>query len=233
MSDQDNIFAGQTQEPAAVETPNDPSSNFAVPDSVADLIGEGRKYKSVEDALSSIPNAQAHIQKIEGENAELRVSAEKVSNIDSALEKIEANISQGNTSPAVEFDPNSVVTIVDERLKAQDEQREKNANTLSVINAMQAEYGDKASEAFNKAAADNGLSIDALNGLSATSPAAALKLIGVNVKATIPSTSNGSVNTESLKPTEQTISAKVPQGATTADMTNAWKNAGIKVQQRT
>jgi len=231
MSDQDeNIFGGDKPQEAAPAESN--PSNFEVPDSVLDLIGDGRKYKTTEDALSSIPHSQAHIQKIEAENAELRISAEKVSNIDSALEKIAANQNQGTTTPTVEFDPNSVAAIVDDRLKAQDALKVRNSNTQSVITAMQNEYGDKASETFNQAAAANGMSVDDLNQLSATSPKAALKLIGVNEKTSLPGTSNGSVNTESLKPAEQELSAKVPTGATTADMTNAWVNAGKKVQQR-
>lgn len=233
MSDQDeNIFSGD--KPAeATPVANNPLSGIEVPDSVSNLIGDGRKYKTIEDALNSIPNAQAHISKIEEENAELRISSEKVSNIDSMLEKIEANQNQTVTTPSVEFDPNSVASIVDERLRAQDEARAKNQNTMSVIEAMKAQYGDKASETFNQAAADNGISVDELNRLSATSPKAALKLIGVNERTPLSITSNGSVNTESLKPTEQELSAKVPVGATTADMTNAWVNAGKKVQQRT
>lgn len=232
MSDQDdNIFSGDKPQEAAPAVIN-PPSEFVMPDLVADLIGDGRKYKTIEDALKSIPNAQAHIEKIEGENAELRISSEKVSNIDSMLEKIEANQNQGTTTPTVEFDPNSVAAIVDDRLKLKDEQNAKNLNTQSVIDAMRNQYGEKASETFNRAATDNGLSVAELNALCQTSPKAALKLIGVNETVSLPLTSNGSVNTESLKPAEPELSAKVPKGATTADMTNAWNNAGKKVQQR-
>jgi len=53
-----------------------------------------------------------------------------------------------------------------------------------------------------------------------------------SVQTNVPKTS-GSVNTEALavnKPRAE-VSAKVPKGASTKDLVNAWKAAGEKVKQ--
>src|SRR4030043_1329496 len=71
----DSFFNGSTD--PVVETPAIPSSPaLNIPTEIAELVGEGKKYKSVEDALKSVPHAQQHIQTLEEENA--RIKAELV-----------------------------------------------------------------------------------------------------------------------------------------------------------
>ena len=45
---------------------------FEIPTEVQELVGEGKKYQSPEDALKSVPHAQQHIQTLESELAEIK-----------------------------------------------------------------------------------------------------------------------------------------------------------------
>ena len=67
------LFAGElTPDPA-----NAAPTTVSIPDNVKDLIGEGKKYATLEKALEALGHSQAHIAKIEADNAELRAKAEK------------------------------------------------------------------------------------------------------------------------------------------------------------
>ena len=49
-----------------------PKQEFSIPTEAAEFVGQGIKYQSVEDALSSVPHAQKHIQTLESELAEVK-----------------------------------------------------------------------------------------------------------------------------------------------------------------
>jgi hypothetical protein len=78
------------------------------------------------------------------------------------------------------------------------------------------------------------MTLEQLHNLSATSPNVVLKLAGFDNKATTVAKSQSTVNTESLSNNKATdeLSARVPKGASTKDMLNAWKIAGEKVKRQ-
>ena len=66
----ENIFDNQTpdnQEPVVNLAPQ-----FQIPTEASELVGAGKKYQSVEDALKSVPHAQKHIQTLENELANVK-----------------------------------------------------------------------------------------------------------------------------------------------------------------
>jgi len=65
---------------------NQPSGN----DSLQDLVGEGKKYATEQDALASIPHAQTHIAKLEAENARLAAEAAKGTTVNEMLDQLKA-----------------------------------------------------------------------------------------------------------------------------------------------
>jgi len=78
------------------------------------------------------------------------------------------------------------------------------------------------------------MTVEQLNGLSASSPEAVLKLSGLEKRSQEIETSSGTVNTEALLSTPKDksgLSARVKQGATTKDLVDAWKIAGDKAKQ--
>ena len=63
-----------TQEAQQQDTQTKP---FEIPTEAQDLVGEGKKYSSAEEALRSVPHAQQHIKTLEEEMAELKEELSK------------------------------------------------------------------------------------------------------------------------------------------------------------
>jgi len=205
-------------------------------DQYADLLqsitaSDGRqKYTDVTAALNSVAPSQEHISKLEGEMATLKEELSKRKTAEEIMSTIESQAQTVTEPPSVQpVDLSQLESMVDNRLQAVESQKTAAGNTASVTSKMSEVYGEKAEEMFYKAGVDNGLSVQALNQLAATSPKAALKLAGIG-ESTAPNMlgkTTSSVNTEALSTTQHVVtpSAKVPVGATTGDMVNAWRNA--------
>jgi len=238
MSDQGNIFNQDPQKTTNEDPTVDPSIDPTKTDPSYDFIGEGKKYKNVEDALKSVPHAQAHIDRLEEELSTLREQAAKSKTIDEVLEKIDATKTSEQAHQQVqELDVDEIIKRAKEGvvndLSAQEVAAKEQANVDVVINKMSEVYGEKAEEAFIKAAQDSGLTVEAMNKLAAQSPSAVFKLTGVGSKTDgTPVPSNGSVNTDSFNNgQDEDLNIKVPTGATSKDLTTAWLNAGKSIQR--
>lgn len=73
MSEQ-TIFNGEVdQTPPVVTSPPPP----VVPTELQELVGQGKKYATLDDAIKSVPHAQTHIAKLEQEAAQLREELQK------------------------------------------------------------------------------------------------------------------------------------------------------------
>lgn len=209
-----------------------PPVTSTIPTELAELVGEGKKYKTVEDALKSVPHAQTHIQKLEEDAAKLRAELEKRRTAEELLDEIKSGIQPGTTTPVVEIDQDSVVQKAVQLVEAR-QNAAKNVST--VIDAFTQKYGEQGPEMYKKIAAENDLSLEAFNKLSATSPKAVLRMSGLTVenKTPIPGKINSSVNTESLQAqnTSEIPTSRV-SGRSTKDMVDAFKRAGDIVKQK-
>lgn len=234
----DSIFEGATA--PVVETPAVSSTpTLNIPTEVAELVGEGKKYKTVEDALKSVPHAQTHIQTLEQEMAQMKAELERRRTAEELLDEIKGGFKQEQGQPPkAEFDPSMIEQTVANLLSRKEAQNTAKINVDLVVNSFTNAYGDKvkAEEAFVRIAQEAGMTVPMLNQLAATSPNAVLKLAGISSKPqeSAPSKTSSSVNTEAFaKPMQSDLSAKVPSvGATTKDLVSAWRNAGEKVKQR-
>lgn len=229
----ETIFEGAT-------TPSEPVVPpvvSTVPQELAELVGEGKKYKSVEDALKSVPHAQTHIQRLEDEMKQMKEELERRKAAEEILEEIRSGVSQGTSQPTkAELNPEVVEQTVSAILSKREAEVKAQTNVASVISNFEKAFGDKtkAQEMYLKVAEESGLSVKELNRLSATSPEAVLKLAGLNKKET-PSAGkiHSTVNTVTLNQGHQEeLSARVKQGASTRDLVNAWHIAGEKVKQK-
>lgn len=233
---EENIFSADQAPESVVENP--PVNDSQLPPEVQEFVGEGKKYKSLQDALKSIPHAQSHIEKLEQELVEARTEAAKARAMDELLEEINKSKVQvaPQSTPASntpkDVDINSAVEQVMARREAQKVAKE---NAQEVINAFQAKFGDQSEAQFVKLAQDTGLPLNYLNSLAQTSPKAVLKLAGMVSEApkNVPH-STSTVKTEGqFNSSNQELSSRVPLvGASTKDVLNAWKTAGIKAQQK-
>lgn len=231
MSDE-NIFDSTTQ--ANQQSDATQPQSFTIPTEAVDFIGSGKKYQTPEEALKSVPHAQKHIQTLESELQTLKEELTRRKTAEELLDEMKSGISKENTPQAVEIDPDKIAQLVNQTLTIKERQKEAQQNTQSVANKFTEQFGDKAEEVYNTIAKEAGLTVAQLNSLAASSPSAVLKLAGLTkTVSTVPGKTTSSVNTQAFsnnnKPTE--LSAKVPKGATTRDLVNAWKAAGEKVKQ--
>lgn len=208
-----------------------------LPTEAVDFIGSGKKYQTVEDALKSVPHAQKHIQTLEQELQNLKEELVKRKTTAELLDNFKSGLPQENTPQVVEFDQDKLAELVDRTLTAKEQQRKAHENVLSVVNKFTEKFGDKskAEEAYATIAKESGLSLAQLNTLAASSPSAVLKLAGLTSNAPqMASKPTSSINTQYMATNQpqQNASARVPKGASTRDLVNAWKIAGDKVKQQ-
>lgn len=234
MADQASLFKEEaTQPPAATETAQAQEPVQTV-DAYADLLAsitstDGRqKYNDVESALKSLPHANEHISKLEQEMDQLREELEKRASAEEVLARLESKTQEKSESPSTNtVDLAQIEQMVDSRLTARQTAELQAKNVADVTSKVAEVFGDKAEEVFYATAKEAGLSMEQVNNLAATAPAAVLKLMGVGGKPSgMPAKTSSSVNTEAFVGNSQDRpSSRVPFGATTRDMVQAWRNA--------
>jgi hypothetical protein len=229
MNTESTIFSETTESTAPATSPS-----VSLPQEVQDLVGQGKKYATAEDALRSVPHAQTHIKTLEGELQAARDELAKRRTAEELLDEIKSGMKAPETPSGNPITSDTVAQLVDQQLARQAAQQTAAQNARQVVDAIKSSYGDKAEEFYVSLANDSGLSVDALNRLAATSPAAVLRLAGLTTKTQTPPVGrlNSSVNTDHMRDTTQDVSnlsARVGSGATTKKMVDAWKIAGLKI----
>ena len=237
MSEEQNVTQESveptTQEAQQQDTQAKP---FEIPTEAQDLVGEGKKYSSAEEALKSVPHAQNHIQTLESELAELKTELSKRKTTQELLDEIKSGVKPvENTTQEVGLNQDTVMELVNNTLKQNEQKKLAQANASQVASKFSEKYGSNAEAVYNSLAKDLNLTPTKLNELAATSPNLVLRLADLEPSVqTNVARPSGSVNTEALaanKPKAE-VSAKVPRGASTKDLVNAWRAAGEKVKQQ-
>lgn len=231
MSEQ-TIFNGEVDQTPPVVTPPSP----VVPTELQELVGQGKKYATLDDAIKSVPHAQTHIAKLEQEAAQLREELQKRKAAEDLLADIKAGITQqGETTPKVDLSQETVSNIVKNVLRQEQESNIQAQNAKSVMTAFETAFGDKqkAEQEYIKIAEKNNLPVQMLNQLAMTSPEAVLNLAGLKKTTQPVGKVSSDVNTINFNTTEPEMpSAKLKPGATTKDMVAALQAARQKVLSR-
>ena len=231
MSEQ-TIFNGEADLTPPVVTPPSP----VIPTELQELVGQGKKYATLDDAIKSVPHAQTHIAKLEQEAAQLREELQKRKAAEDLLADIKAGITQqGETTPKVDLSQETVSNIVKNVLKQEQESNIQAQNAKSVMTAFETAFGDKqkAEQEYIKIAEKNNLPVQMLNQLAMTSPEAVLNLAGLKKTTQPVGKVSSDVNTINFNTTEPEMpSAKLKPGATTKDMVAALEAARQKVLSR-
>ena len=206
---------------------------FEIPTEAQELVGEGKKYQSPEDALKSVPHAQKHIETLESELASVREELTKRQTTQELIDELKSGVqTPAQTVQSGELNQDNVMDLVNQTIATREANAKAESNAKSVAEKFTEQYGDKAEVTYNSIAKELNLSVKQLNELAATSPTVVLKAAGLSaVKAPVAS-SSGDINTEALsqqaKPTE--LSAKV-EGGSTKDLLAAWGRAKAKINQ--
>lgn len=136
---------------------DDQSNNEVTPTVVDQLVGEGKKYQSVDELAKAYMNADEFLETLKAENRELKEKATKVATIDEVMERIN---SQSKPADVVADQPAQSQGLTKEELQALVEatvtgmetsktrtENLKKANTL-----LKEAFGEKAEEAFKEVA---------------------------------------------------------------------------------
>ena len=172
MFDQDN---GDKQEQ---------SQNKSAQEIFEELVGEGKKYSSVEDLAKAYFHADRHIHQLERENESYREQVQKAATVDDIL----ARLNPSSEKPPIQetgdethhqeskAQPDDVESLVQKALEAKLKERDGTANRQRVVESLKAKYGDAAGRVFKERSQELGLDLEEL---SARSPQAVLDLFGV------------------------------------------------------
>lgn len=225
----DNIFETQA-DPAQVAPVVVPSNIPVLPPEVAALVGEGRKYATVEAALAAVPHAQNHISKLEQELATLRSDLEKRKTTQELLEALKTTTPE--TVPQSQgVGQEQIAQMVEQMMQQNEKKKSAQANLEQVTSKFKEVYGDKAKDELAKLSMTSGLPVEELSRMAAIAPQSVLQLAGLtNKQAISPAKTTGTINTQVTPGTHQAISAKV-EGTSTKDLVDAWKRAGEKARQ--
>lgn len=154
------------------------------------LVGEGKKYKTVEDLAKAYAHADVHITKITSEKAEIEERAKTMEAQLEILNKLATNptpTTQGTTTPAVETnakeDPKEgdIEAKIRSTVEQLGEEQKRAANTQKVDAALIERFGEseKATEFLKTKAAELGLGVKFLTDLAASSPMAFFATVGL------------------------------------------------------
>lgn len=228
MSDQDSTIFGnpsEDQQAQPASNPQDVKVAEASPvDPYVDLLKgitteDGRaKYATVSDALNSIPHAQQHISQLEAELAELKAQAKEQQAYNEA-----SRLENQQVQQEAAFGEDQVVGLLDQVLSQREAQASRAQNIQSTVGALVEKFGSKeaAEEAYNKKAAEMGVSVEMFNEIAATSPQAILAYFG-STGASAPKQTSGTLSTEGTldKPAER---RSVVRGASTKEMIESFR----------
>lgn len=229
MSDETLFGGGETTPPATTE--QTPAPTISIPDNVKDMIGEGKKYATVEKALEALGHSQEFIAQLKEETATLRTRVEQAVTNDQVYQTVQDLLKQDrSTNGVATLDEAAVATILERQLTAREQKAIADSNTQSVRDALVSAFHtpEKAEEVFQTRAKELGMTTAALKAMAATTPKAALELLGVKPAAKpAPAHSRGTVNTEALAtvPGQPQKPKSVMGGATTNEIMDAWRKA--------
>lgn len=177
-----------------------PGEQAPTPSAVGELVGEGKKFTSVEALAIGKMEADNFVDQLKREAKELREELDKRLTSEEALAKIQeqSKISAENTTQTSADEIADLVKRTVHDMSAADIAK---ANVLKADAILAEKYGDKRGEVVAAKAKELGVDVSFLEDAAAKSPSAFLGMIGLSSPASAPNTTAstaGSVNTDAL-----------------------------------
>jgi hypothetical protein len=170
------------------------------------LVGEGKKFQSVEQLAEAKLQSDQYIEKLKGDLA--AVQAQAGSGNAEALDRILAEIKNNQsvttqTTTSSDTSNQSGAALTEDKIVAIIERREKQRvatqNTETAMAQVRKVHGSKSEEFLAKLATETGTSVDELKAIAARSPAMFLKVADLDRTTQGTQTSTSSVNSQALK----------------------------------
>ena len=227
----ESIFSDVADQAAPVEpvVPSvAPITTPSIPPELRELVGEGKKYRTVEAAIASLPHSQSHISKLEAELQTLRDEVSKRRTTQELLDELKSGQSKGETTPA-SVNQDDLAAMV-ERVVSQKEARTVAlANLKSVVDSFKVAFPTDAEARYNALASEHGMSVTQFNTLASQSPAMLIKLAGLSkpTPAATPGRVVSDVNTSAFNTNaSDPENSSVVNFSKTSDVVDAWRRAG-------
>jgi hypothetical protein len=170
---------------------------------VTELVGEGKKFKSVEDLAKGKLESDTFIEKLKTENAALREALDSEGGPDEVLKRINellrsktgsenATATKGNQATSESLTEEKVLELLSKR-----EREEKLKGNVSTFNSnVTKAFGAKAAEVVATRLDELGMDQASLSDLASKNPNAALRLLGIKESGVSGGAMEASVNTE-------------------------------------
>lgn len=156
--------------------------NSPAQDPVAELVGEGKKFASVEDMARGKLEADAYIESLKAELDSLKNTNSKM---DELLEAVKSGsvaepVATSNPTPSnptakdttPSFSPEDIEALVAKKLAETQNQQTREQNSRSVQEALSKAYGEKAREVVTTKMQELGMTEDQVTELAASNPKA-------------------------------------------------------------
>ena len=167
------------------------------------LVGEGKKFKTVEDLAKGKQESDMFISQLQDELKEMRSALEERTKLQHALDAIEPPRNQSKVEgypQGSQLDSEELEKIVDSRLALASENKKASENLKAADEMLIAKFNgdkEKAKQFLITKAQELGVGVDFLASAAAKNPHAALHLLGFEAKHTTPNVSTkSSVNTD-------------------------------------
>lgn len=183
----------------------DQASQNSAPTIFNDFIGADKKYKTVDDALASVPHAQSHIAKLEADNKALREQQAAIqARLDSLLKPTnsDSSIAAAQQQQAATNQSLDVESLVEQAIAKRQTQAKAQENSSKVAAELKQLFADKAEAVYVDKAKELGVDVNDLNTLAAKSPNAVLALFKSGAQQSAPQGLTSSMSTHVLSHNE-------------------------------
>lgn len=183
------------------------------------LVGEDKKFKSVEDLARGKLESDAYITRLKEELDHYKVQATQAQTLDEIVTKIREASAQSPQNPVVtptqmedegapkSVNPNDIESLVSEMLTKREAESRRQSNISLVERKLAEKFGNDAAIHLDKKAKELGITRERLQSLASDSPQIVLDLLGVN-RATTPAPT-------AVAPVSRINSAVKPEAGTT------------------
>lgn len=167
------------------------NKDVTVTDALSQLVGEGKKFKTVEDLAQAKLESDRHIEQLEEEHSGYRKELEARATVEEALKKLQNEGQTANTQVTTETttqDRQSVSEeldldkLVGDKIAAMNAQTQGDANELEADRIMTERFGDAAKTELVRITREKGISLADAKDLARKSPAAFSSLMGLDTQ---------------------------------------------------
>ncbi len=185
---------------------NDPFKTNEQVNYLEELVGEGKKFASVDDLAKGKWHSDTMIETLKAEVAALKEQAANGANVNTLLEeirKLKGEPDDNGGQPPVQSQSNPppqtnieelVLSTLDKAKQAEQVKNNKNA----VISKLNEVWGADAGKNLQKTASQLGVSVDYLNDVAQQSPQAFFKLTGLDTNRSAPGSATVPTSTVNL-----------------------------------